>query len=227
MSNAGGKDKVCEDQYRPLNTKGYIKGAWLYLLGIVVIVLLVGYGFYMNSSLNKKVEDLTGGVSSTVSTSKTRTFEEIHKDIKGLSSQAGDSSRSTGSQTKMEIIKEHFNRGLRYSFSKNYDGAIKEFQEVLKLDPNSAEAYNNIGFAYFDKGDINNAIIQHKKALEINPDFANAYYGLALAYERKNRVKDAITSWDKYIELAPEGTVWVEKAKKRRKRLEDMKGGNE
>ncbi len=214
-----------------IDNKGYTKRMWLYAIVIVAIAILLGYGFYMNRSLNKKIEDISTAVetpsdssSSKVGSSKSKSFEAIHKGIRGFSSEKENS--PAGSQTKSDRIIEHFNRGLRYSFSKNYDDAIKEFEEVLKLNPNSAEAYNNIGFAYFDKGDIDNAIIQHKKALEINPRLANAYYGLALAYEKKDRVQDAITNWDKYIKLSPPGTVWVDKAKRRLNRLKEKKGPN-
>lgn len=209
-----------------IDNKGYVKGVWLYVLAVVVIVVLGGYGLYMNRSLDKKVEDLgskvetpTGTSASSDTSSKSRSFEAIHKGIRGFSEEKDNSNVP---QTKADKLREHFNRGLRYSFSKDYDKAIKEFEEVLKLNPNSAEAYNNIGFAYFDKGDIDNAIIQHKKALEVNPKLANAYYGLALAYEKKDKVQDAITNWDKYIELAPPGTVWVQKAKERRDKLQGL-----
>ncbi len=205
---------------------GYIKGSWLFLLAILVIALLAGYGFYLNRSLNKKVENVneTGTLSEgTSSSNEPKSFEDIHKKIRGFST---DNNDLNPAQSRTDSIREHLNRGLKYSFSKNYDNAIKEFEEVLRLNPNSAEAYSNIGFAYFDKGDIDNAIAKHKKAIALNPKLANAYYGLALAYERKNMVGEAIDNWNRYIELAPPGGLWRRKAEERLNRLKSLQGGS-
>ncbi len=107
---------------------------------------------------------------------------------------------------------EHFFKGLRLSQTHKYDLAIKEYREVLKKRPKSAEAYNNIGFAYYDMKDYKRAIKNHKKALEINHDLANAYFGLALAYEKKGEKKKALANWQEFTKRADPGSKWHKKA---------------
>jgi len=45
----------------------------------------------------------------------------------------------------------------------------------MQTDLNDAEAYNNRGLAYSDKGQYDQAISDFTKALEIKPRFAAAY----------------------------------------------------
>ena len=55
-------------------------------------------------------------------------------------------------------------RGVVYANQGNYDKAISDFTEAIRLDPQFAPAYYNRGTAYLHKGD-------HAKA---NADFATA-----------------------------------------------------
>jgi len=82
---------------------------------------------------------------------------------------------------KKELEKEaiaviYFNLGyLEYSFN-NLKGAIKNYDEAIKLNPNLAEAYNNRGNAYYNKGEFEKAIEDYTKAINLNPNYAIAYY---------------------------------------------------
>ncbi len=106
----------------------------------------------------------------------------------------------------------HFNKGLQYSLHQKYDEAIAEYKLVLKTHPGNAPAYNNIGFAYYDKKDMDKAIENHGKALKIDPELANAYFGLALAYEKKGDKKKALANWKEYTKRADPKTKWHMKA---------------
>jgi len=114
---------------------------------------------------------------------------------------------------------EHFNKALQYSLHQKYDDAISEYKLVLKKHPNSAAAYNNIGFAYYDKKDIDKAIENHSKALELNPKLANGYFGLALAYEKKGDNNKALANWKEYAKMADPKIKWHKKAMSRIKEL--------
>ena len=61
------------------------------------------------------------------------------------------------------------------------DEAIMQYQNALEINPNYAEAHNNLGTAYLQKGELNEAITQFTEALNLNPDDAAAQSNLAKA----------------------------------------------
>jgi tetratricopeptide (TPR) repeat protein len=56
----------------------------------------------------------------------------------------------------------------------DYDKAIADYIHAIRLDPNSAAAYNNRGIAYYAKGDYDQAIADCEAALRIDPILAQA-----------------------------------------------------
>jgi tetratricopeptide (TPR) repeat protein len=61
------------------------------------------------------------------------------------------------------------------------DRAIEDFTAALRIDPNYANAYNNRGNAYDDKGMYDRAIEDYTAALRIDPNHPNAKTNLELA----------------------------------------------
>ncbi len=132
-------------------------------------------------------------------------------------------SRKTAHKAPDDQAREHFNKGVKLSITGKYDKAIAEYKKTIELNPTSAEAYNNIGFAYLDKGDVDNAIKSQKKAVDINKNLANGYYGLALALEKKGDKKAALKNWNEYIKRVDPKSRWYAKAQERIKTLKGKK----
>ncbi len=65
---------------------------------------------------------------------------------------------------------------LGYSLmgSQRIDDAIEIFELNVRTFPNSANAYDSLGEAYFNKGDKKSALFNYKKSLELNPNNAGA-----------------------------------------------------
>ena len=61
------------------------------------------------------------------------------------------------------------------------DEAIAHFQKALQINPDYADAHNNLGSALLRKGKVDEAITHYQKALQINPDFAEAQKNLSNA----------------------------------------------
>jgi len=60
----------------------------------------------------------------------------------------------------------------------NTDGAIAEYREALRLNPDYALAHYNLGSALCDKGDLREALQEYRTAYELNPqnpDYQKAY----------------------------------------------------
>src|SRR5690349_1540602 len=58
-----------------------------------------------------------------------------------------------------------------------YDDAIKDFKKLIKLNPNSAEAYMYHGLANATtQSEYLGAIDDYNKAIKLQPSYAEAYY---------------------------------------------------
>lgn len=116
---------------------------------------------------------------------------------------------------------EHFEKGVKLASEKKYDDAIKEYDESIKLNPKSAEAESNLGFAYFDRfiankksADLEQSYIHQKKAIAINNGYALAYYGAAQALERAGNLPAALEAWKQYVKLSDPKDAWTINAQK-------------
>ena len=68
---------------------------------------------------------------------------------------------------------------------------MRQYREVLRIDPGHGKAYNNIGVILSKKGRMTEAISYFSKALKIDPSFADAYNNLNVTKERQRRLAEA------------------------------------
>jgi tetratricopeptide (TPR) repeat protein len=65
------------------------------------------------------------------------------------------------------------------------DAAIMEFKMAITLNPNYAQAHNNLGNALAKKGNLDAAIREYQVALKINPKDLDTQRNLELILARK------------------------------------------
>jgi len=99
---------------------------------------------------------------------------------------------------------EAMKKGVGFIRHDKFNEAITEFNKVIAINPESANAYYNLGFAYDKKGDLAEAISNFSKAIEIDPTLTDAYYNRAFAYYKKGNFNNAITDYSKVVEISPE-----------------------
>ena len=85
-----------------------------------------------------------------------------------------------------------------------FDAAIDSFKQALKIKPNYADAYYNMGNALKDKGDLDAAIDSYKQALKIKPDYAEAYNNMGVALKDKGDLEAAIESYKQALKIKPD-----------------------
>jgi len=122
------------------------------------------------------------------------------------------------------------NMGLAYEgMNKPYE-AIKMYEKAIELDPNNADAYNDLGIIYSDIGQYDKAIDYYSKVLEKNPQHKYAIHNIGLAYEKKGDIQKALEyfkSSDSKTDLAYAynalGNIYLEQQKDYDKALEYYK----
>ncbi|MGD0026121.1 MAG: tetratricopeptide repeat-containing serine protease family protein [Xanthobacteraceae bacterium] len=95
------------------------------------------------------------------------------------------------------------NRGSAYGRKGDYDRAIADCTEAIRLDPKYAHAYNNRGFAYHAKGDNDRAIADYNEAIRLDPKYALPYNNRGFAYLAKGDHDRAIADYNEAIRLDP------------------------
>ncbi|WP_162502581.1 tetratricopeptide repeat protein, partial [Treponema endosymbiont of Eucomonympha sp.] len=91
-----------------------------------------------------------------------------------------------------------------YEQKGDYDKAIADFGEAVRLKPDYAEAFNNRGCVYGKKGEHDNAIADFDAAIRLKPDYALAFNNRGCVYGNKGDYNNAIADFDATIRLKPD-----------------------
>jgi tetratricopeptide (TPR) repeat protein len=90
--------------------------------------------------------------------------------------------------------------GKRLFDQGNYDGAVQELNEAVRLDPNLAEAYAYRARAY-SVSDNDRALLDAEKAIQLDPRLALGYFARGNAYINKKDYDHAIADYNEAIRL--------------------------
>src|SRR5207247_2320236 len=81
---------------------------------------------------------------------------------------------------------------------------IDAYQRAIKIEPNDAKAWYNLGTAYGNAGRSADEIAAYQQAIKIKPDFAKAWYNLGVAYGKAGRAADEIAAYQQAIKIKPD-----------------------
>lgn len=99
-----------------------------------------------------------------------------------------------------------YQAGVNSSQQNDYKGAIRCYDQAIKLAPDYAEAYSKRGRAKWQLSDYEGAIADGTKAIELNPTLVDAYINRGNA---RNWAEDKVggsNDFTKAIELDPKNT---------------------
>jgi tetratricopeptide (TPR) repeat protein len=97
----------------------------------------------------------------------------------------------------------YFESGLAFLNQKQYDEAIGDFTEAIRVDPTYTLAYFNRGLAYDNRGNYDKAVSDYTEAIRLDPSFLPCYFNRGIAYGHKRNYDKAVSDYDEAIRLDP------------------------
>ena len=105
------------------------------------------------------------------------------------------------------------NRGNAYQAKGDYDRAIADYTEAIRLDPKFADAYYERGAAYSAKGDYDRAIADYTEAIRLNPKIHVRYFNRGFANLYAGALPKALADLDQANALDPKwayAALWLD-----------------
>lgn len=96
-----------------------------------------------------------------------------------------------------EIYNDHISQGIALMSAENYPAAKTEFEEAVRLNIKSAEAYTHLGNACANLGQLDEALAAFKNALIVQPNSAETLFSIASIYLMKNDRLRAVEYYNK------------------------------
>lgn len=92
-----------------------------------------------------------------------------------------------------------FQRALNLQKSGMIALAVREYEDVIRLKPDSYTAHNNLGIAKQKLGKLTEAADHYRQSLRLKPDFAEAHNSLGVIVHGQGKVADAIEHFHQAI----------------------------
>lgn len=106
----------------------------------------------------------------------------------------------------VQTAAEWYQRGSEAQDAEQYEEAVQDYTEAIRLDPTYADAYNNRGVVYCVLQEYERALGDCTEAICLDPQYAGAYY---------NRDTHAWKRMEKPSRILTRRFVWSRPARKR------------
>ncbi|MBN2858070.1 MAG: tetratricopeptide repeat protein, partial [Candidatus Delongbacteria bacterium] len=109
---------------------------------------------------------------------------------------------------KLSTAEGHKLKGQFYSQEKNYEKAVIEYDEILKLEPENTHIYYLKGIAYQQAEKYNEALNSFESALKIDPEALESLYQIGRnAVFSKTGLDRGIEALNEYLKHKPDKTL--------------------
>jgi tetratricopeptide (TPR) repeat protein len=96
-----------------------------------------------------------------------------------------------------------FSKGQSAAKKGHVQNAVEQFQEALRIDPEFAEAYNDLGAQRVAQGDLSQAAEEYQKAVDLVPDHRLALTNLCIVLGKLNQFGEAGAVARRVLKLDP------------------------
>ena len=118
----------------------------------------------------------------------------------------------SGTEADAALARAYNNRGVAYSDLNDFDRAVPDFDQALKLNPSYALAFSSRGSAYYRKKDYDRAIKDYDQALRLKPDDAFYFDSRGNVYDDKGDSDHAFQDYAQAIRLdGKNGSYYVDR----------------
>ena len=104
--------------------------------------------------------------------------------------------------TKFDEAEVYINRGVAKSQLGEYEEALVDYNEAIRLKPDNVEVYINRGPTNLILGEYAEALVDLNEVIRLQPDFARAYVNRAEAKVNLNHINEAKSDFQTALELA-------------------------
>jgi Flp pilus assembly protein TadD len=104
-----------------------------------------------------------------------------------------------------------FQLGATYDKAGDFEKAVVQMKEVLRLKPDSADALNYLGYSYAEKGvRLKEALEMIQKAMTLKPNTGYITDSLGWTYYQLGEYEKAVTELEKANQLTPDDPTITE-----------------
>jgi tetratricopeptide (TPR) repeat protein len=130
---------------------------------------------------------------------------------------------SAGAQKDAAVLNQ---QGIAKQNKGDWDGAMADYNQAIRLDPNYSAAYDNRGNVKRQKGDLNGAMADIDQAIQLNPKNALAYNNRGKVKEAKGDLNGAIADFSQAISLNPKYALAYRNRGNVKRKKGDINGAN-
>jgi tetratricopeptide (TPR) repeat protein len=86
---------------------------------------------------------------------------------------------------------DYFKTGTTYFTEGNYEKAIQDYKQAIKIDPNHINSHLNLGEAYYQKGMYEEAKKEYEYVLALNNMHSKAHFALGRTLAQEGKKEEA------------------------------------
>lgn len=163
------------------NSNGYIRVALSWLLGLIFIATVItGVRAQERTDSANEIERL---MSVAKAAQEEGHYDDAIRTYREVVALTKDSPKNAAL--------DYFNAGILYLRFKKYEDAVNVFRQSLLLDPNSAEANNNLGEALVSLKQYPLAVAAFQRAVALDGNLLIAQFNMGLTYSQMGQLKYA------------------------------------